>query len=83
MGRQHSLAVEVGERGRPLAAAEKGELVIAAAGDQGPGQLDRDREHPDALRAPAGGDVDGEPGHEWTVPRSRPATFGIDQSGRV
>ena len=67
VGREYGVTVEVGQGGRPLPAAEEGELVAIAAGHEGFGELDRDREHADPLRSPARGDVDCEAGHQPTL----------------
>jgi hypothetical protein len=67
VGRQDGLAIEIGQSRRPLPAAQEREIVVTPARDQGLGQLDRYGDHADALRPPAGGDVDREAGHERTL----------------
>src|SRR5262249_12257453 len=67
VGQEHRLAVEIAERVRSLPAADQYEPIFATVGDQRPRQLDRHREHADTLRAPTGGHIDRESGHEMNL----------------
>ena len=84
VARQDGFAIQPLEGRRALAAAEEGELIRAAAGDQRPGQLHRDSGHAYAPRPPAGCYVNCEPGHRSTVPGKRegPPPFGGGPSER-
>src|SRR6267154_4012224 len=63
VGRKYSLALQGFEGSGAFAAAEQGEIVLTSTRDQGLGQLHRHREHADPTRPPAGGDINGKPGH--------------------
>ncbi len=64
--REDRLAVEIGQRGGPLAAAQEHEFVLTSVRDQGPGQLDRHRDHAYTLGPPARRHVDRKP-HRKTL----------------
>src|SRR5258705_11428337 len=66
--RKDRFAFQVFERRGAFAAAEQGEIVLTSTRDQGLGQLHRHREHADPARAPAGGDINGKPGHPAKLP---------------
>src|SRR5439155_21467829 len=64
--REDRLAVQIRQRHGPLAAAQEHEFVLSSIRDQGPGQLDRHRDHADTLGPPARRHVDREP-HRKTL----------------